>query len=756
MVAGTILAQMALSGEESFISGIEDASDEMGDSVRSASRLSRAYDSLGDEATGAIPGITGLSAALSRADDQADDASGSSRRAARAFGTLSAGTEGISARIGGMTTSTRGLIGVLGTLAAIAVPLGATIGTLAAGFAAVAGVFGLIIGSGIVAWGKGFQTALKNVQKEIMPLIKSFGKQFIPLLKDAINALPGLVRAIINALGPMDQFKSALRTLGQLAVRILPKLVGLFFDLAEFALPIVVKLGKFLMNNLVPALNSIFSQGMRSMGVIQRLAPAFRALFRSVKAVLPALVPLGKALFDIGVMLVRAATKITTQFIPSLKPIIRIVTQIANTIKWFGQLVLPIFVSLADFLQDQLTITFRNLGKTVKTIFGTIASVFGITEKRTKGSVKGMVNTLRNILFTAYTDMFVLVNKTLRRIRKWWVRHEKQIREVLIKLRNAAMRIINKLLGTLRKQWERHGSEIMDSVNQLVSFLRWAFKKIKQFVTWVWSTMGDEIMAYARFFTDGIIAVIGAFTDTILTAFDVFTDILAGDWESAWKKIKGLVSRLANGILRFIKKWGGRLINWVKTDLKPTVVNWFDQMAKDAKNAVTGWINDLISWLKNDAVNDLSNAASSLGDAIASSLKGGFNAVLNDVPIPSVTIGQGVPGPDYTIGGGTLDVPQLAEGAIVTGPTLAMIGEAGPEKVQPLGSRDERTGTGSAEAIARAIRQALRNLSLGLRIGTDDDALAEWVANEASLTIEDEMQSALDAVQRRNRGGSGI
>lgn len=756
MVTGTILANMALSGEESFISGISDASDEMEDSAGSAGRLSRAYDALGDKATAAIPGASRLASAVDRVGDEAEETSGSSRRAARAFGSLSAGTQGISAQIGGMTTSSRALIGVLGSLAAIAVPLGATIGTLAAGFVAVAGVFGLIIGSGIVAWGKGFQKALKNVQKEIMPLIKSFGKQFIPLLKDAINALPGLVRSVINALGPMDQFKSALRTLGQLAVKILPKIVSLFFDLAELALPIVVKLGKFLLNNLVPALNQIFSKGKRSMGVIQRLAPAFNMLFRAVKAVLPALVPLGKALADVGVMLLRAATLITAQFLPSLKPIIRIVTQVVNTFKWFSSMVLPILISLADFLQDRLTITFRNLGKTVKTILGTVASVFGITEQKTKGSVRGMVNVLRNVLFTTYTELFALVNKTLLKIRKWWVKHEQQIRAVLIKLRNAAMRIINKLLGTLRKQWQRHGKEIMDSVNQLVSFLRWAFKKIKQFVTFLWSSMGNEIMSTLRFYTDGVIAIIGAFTDTILTSIDVFTDILAGNWGEAWKKVKGLVKRLANGIIRFIKKWGGRLISWVKSDLKPTVVNWFDQMAKDAKNAVTGWINDLIHWLKNDAVSDLSNAASALGDAIAGSLKWGFNAVLNDVPIPSITIGRGVPGPDYTIGGGTLDVPQLAEGAIVTGPTLAMIGESGPEKVQPLGSRDERTN-GSADAIARAIRQELRNLSFGLRIGTDDDALAKWVSNEAELTVESKMQSALDAMQRRGRsGGTGI
>lgn len=87
-----------------------------------------------------------------------------------------------------------------------------------------------------------------------------------------------------------------------------------------------------------------------------------------------------------------------------------------------------------------------------------------------------------------------------------------------------------------------------------------------------------------------------------------------------------------------------------------------------------------------------------------------------------------IPGWVPGIGGKGFDVPNipmLAEGGIVTGPTLAMIGEAGPEAVIPLDRAGGIGGTnvtihvngGDPNAVVSALRTYMRqNGSIPIRV----------------------------------------
>jgi len=72
---------------------------------------------------------------------------------------------------------------------------------------------------------------------------------FGPLLVDAVEALPELVRRIVDSLGPLDQFADGLRDLGATAMEAIPALTGVMFDLAEQALPVVIDVLEWLMAN---------------------------------------------------------------------------------------------------------------------------------------------------------------------------------------------------------------------------------------------------------------------------------------------------------------------------------------------------------------------------------------------------------------------------------------------------------------------------------------------------------------------------
>ena len=138
-----------------------------------------------------------------------------------------------------------------------------------------------------------------------------------------------------------------------------------------------------------------------------------------------------------------------------------------------------------------------------------------------------------------------------------------------------------------------------------------------------------------------------------------------------------------------------------------------DKIGAALKSAFTGTV---------DAVKAVVNAYLSI-------YKGLFNAIAkawnNTIGKLSFKIPGWVPG----IGGKGFDVPnipELAQGGIVTGPTLALIGEAGPEAVVPL-DRANGMGTtnvtinvngGDPNAVVDALRRYMRmNGSVPITVG---------------------------------------
>ncbi|TCJ23018.1 phage tail tape measure protein [Nocardioides jejuensis] len=117
--------------------------------------------------------------------------------------------------------------------------------------------------------------------------------------------------------------------------------------------------------------------------------------------------------------------------------------------------------------------------------------------------------------------------------------------------------------------------------------------------------------------------------------------------------------------------------------------NW--DKIKAGASAAKNWISDKFDALVR-FVSGLPRRIASAASGMWSSISGGFKTALNDIigwwnhlsfSLPSV----GIPGTNKKIGGFTLSTPDihyLASGGIVTRPTLAVIGEAGPEAVVPL------------------------------------------------------------------------
>jgi hypothetical protein len=127
------------------------------------------------------------------------------------------------------------------------------------------------------------------------------------------------------------------------------------------------------------------------------------------------------------------------------------------------------------------------------------------------------------------------------------------------------------------------------------------------------------------------------------------------------------------------------------------------QLVKEAEAAVAGW--GAAFEMAKPIFKEIADGLSEGWDSLVETTKGVLNTVLAGVELFINYLGAGLMSgleavirplndvafvgdliPDEPLNWGWFSVPRLASGGIVTKPTLAMVGEAGPEAVIPLGS----------------------------------------------------------------------
>lgn len=409
--------------------GLDAAQGEMSAATRSALILQSALDEVGDEATSTGVKAQFLQDALDEVGDQATQAAVQSQAASGAFSSLSISSQGASLSIGSLSTAfTLSLIPAVLTAATVLAPLIVMLGALAAGAVALAGAFGLIIGSGILAFGEeraaqnreelnqtqrlidqyetmretqGSLTAQQedrlkqlkekkkeledqttatgalagvvgDLKEELAPLIVDFGREFIPLIKEAVDGIPDLVREMLNAVGGTDAFKEALRGFGALMADVLPALVGLMFDLARAALPVLQDLAAFMRGNGQAALSEMQA---------------------SVKELWPEMMNLLDALIDMAPVLLEFGTNVGEVLIPAITGLVRASTGFMETINSMDEGMQNAVISLLLLAPALIKIA---------SVASTLASVLGF------GGLTGLLSSMAGFLAGLVPSAFQL------------------------------------------------------------------------------------------------------------------------------------------------------------------------------------------------------------------------------------------------------------------------------------------------------------------------------------------------------------
>lgn len=181
----------------------------------------------------------------------------------------------------------------------------------------------------------------------------------------------------------------------------------------------------------------------------------------------------------------------------------------------------------------------------------------------------------------------------------------------------------------------------------------------------------------------GIIALFTALSAPILIVIGVITALIAVGVAVMlnWDKIKAKAVAMWGSVTQFIKKHFGSVIEYIKAQLQ-FMLALFDAIRNPSVDSFTKL------W---DA---LKNVAFSAFNMIKDGVKAMINFAIDKI---NSFIRSANKVADKVPGAGIINIPEiprLAKGGIVSKPTLAMVGEDGPEAVIPLNRKNNPKGIG--------------------------------------------------------------
>lgn len=232
------------------------------------------------------------------------------------------------------------------------------------------------------------------------------------------------------------------------------------------------------------------------------------------------------------------------------------------------------------------------------------------------------------------------------------------------------------ITGTLVPAVQDLWTKAQPALGQLAEFFTSTFASVREivgtFITGVqaaWALFGDTILGYLKASWGNAQKIIGGALEVIKGVVDVFTGILTGKWGKVWDGVVEIVGGAWRAVRGLVDQAG----NVIGTALS-------------AVGVVIGKIWDGI-W------GGLGTVVQATFDAAIGIMKGAINTAIDLINKPIRTINKigGLLGPFDP--GDIPEIPKLADGGIVTRPTLALVGEAGPEAVIPL-SRARGMGGG--------------------------------------------------------------
>jgi len=369
-----------------------------------------------------------------------------------------------------------------------------------------------------------------------------------------------------------------------------------------------------------------------------------------------------------------------------------------------------------------------------KVILHELNKEFGGSAEALGKTLPGQINIAKETFNNWMGELVAKTIPILQQVIGWLRDHWPEIQDAIGRARAAIAPIIQNLadlfveiVNVIRDNWDTIGPIVRGVVKVLEDaavVVAYVVKLITDLLKGDWSAAWKDAKKIVTTQIDLIKTELTTAATALLTIatklgkaiLDGIVAGITGVTGQVWDIINNIGSFIVSKI-EAVKAWGENVGNWIKNAVVNSilgvgnaawdVINNIGSAIAAKIETIKGWGTSIGTWLKNaivDAIGSVTgvlSAALSFGKGIASSILKGLEGLgsgllhaiidpingiidkLNAIHIPIPKVHIPLVG---TFGGGSIDfnIPKLAAGAIVKEPTLAMIGEKGPEAVVPL------------------------------------------------------------------------
>jgi hypothetical protein len=268
------------------------------------------------------------------------------------------------------------------------------------------------------------------------------------------------------------------------------------------------------------------------------------------------------------------------------------------------------------------------------------------------------------------------------------------VEESLGNLLLPAVRAVAVGLADLTAWVSAHGPEISAVFQQIWAEVQPVLVQLKDLIVGVsdairnnWGTIGPIV--------EQVGAVIRIFVDNVRLQLKLITDLIHGDWSSAWGDVKHIVSN-ALAVVKIVMDDYVNILGAVAAGIGHGIVAGFESAVGALGSAANAAGLAILHGFES-ALGQFAAMLERLIKAPLNAIIGAWDSIALDFTLPSINIpGIGKMGGQH-VGFSVPQIPTLDTGAIVTGPTLALLAANNrPEAVVPLGRATPALAGGGA------------------------------------------------------------
>ncbi len=623
---------------------------------------------------------------------------------------------------------------------------------------------------------------LRTLKATALETAGSFGTAFLPSLQGVVGELNTLASdmaapfaelgtAIGGAIGPLfEAIGPAIGVIVKQAAVVFEDLGEIIGALAPLIGPIVQVVG-VLATALSGALAAAFQALAPAIELVAEFIDQFAdvlggILQEAIEALTPILTTLGKILKD-------GLAKILPSIMELFEALAPIVLMLAETIGDILVAVLPVVVDLFAALVPVITMVAQILGGVLAVVLPVIAQVFG----QLMAAIQPLIPVLQDALLRILTALAPIIPALAEAFLSLVV--------ALVPLLAAILPLIPPLAELVALLVEQIGAPVLLAIAEALAYLA---EIIAGLAVVVIGFVTDALTGFVNFI-NGLLEVppdVGAIIDDIVEFFaglpgraaeamadlasfvgDKITEMAttAIDKVSGWildflvwyselpgkaaSAMGGLATAIGEKVSEMAEDAIGKISQWVTdavqfyldlpgkaadalASLGGDIAGAFTDAAGAALEAAGGLVDDILGYfeeLPGKIISALSGIGSSVADGLFDAVKAGWNSLVGllhvKIPVPLA------PDIDFNIG----KYLKLANGAILSSPTMMLGGEAGPEAVIPIGRPRramqlmEESGLGAMwdQQHSSGETTMVRVDNLNMYDGTDADLLAQKV-----------------------------